>query len=97
MVWNITDNPSDCDSEYLCKECGGLNNVPVDISSYTQFEIYLPNDFIEDVYREISSATGELKSLNLQQVKAKVWVAGDPEPYNWSLQPTNGMFFRKRQ
>jgi len=76
---------------------GGRNNVPVEVSSFTRFDIYVPQDFIEDVHREISSDTGELKSLNLQQVTANVWVMGDSEPHRWSLQPPNGTFFKRRQ
>ncbi len=76
---------------------GGKNNVPVDVSSFTRFDVYLPQDFVDEVYSDISSPTGELMSLHLDKVRANIWVAGDSEPHKWSIAPPSGIFFRRRQ
>lgn len=76
---------------------GGHNNVGVNISSHTQFDIYIPKEFVDDIHREISSPTGEVKGLNLQSVKTKVRIVGDTEESVWSLGGDGNVFFRRVQ
>ena len=74
-------------SDHRIEDEGGCHNVPAG-NSATSFDlnIYIPDPFLKDVRNEVESLSGEVKSINLAQVRARVQANADGSPIvSWSI------------
>ena len=59
-------------SDYI-RDDGGEHNVPAGNTATTcNLDIYVPAEFLEDVQREVGSASGEVSGISLRQLRANV-------------------------
>ena len=59
-------------SDYI-RDDGGKHNVPAGNTATTfNLDIYVPAEFLEDVQREVESASGEVSGISLRQLRANV-------------------------
>lgn len=59
-------------SDYI-RDDGGKHNVPAGNTATTfNLDIYVPAEFLEDVQREVESASGEVSGISLCQLRANV-------------------------
>ena len=59
-------------SDYIRGD-GGEHNVPAGNTATTcNLDIYVPAEFLEDVQREVGSASGEVSGISLRQLRANV-------------------------
>lgn len=59
-------------SDYI-RDDGGKHNVPAGNTATTfNLDIYVPAEFLEDMQREVESASGEVSGISLRQLRANV-------------------------
>lgn len=63
------------------KDTGGRYNVPPgNTATSFDLDIYFPPELVEDVRKEVDAPSGEMRSLSLSQVSAKVQAKGEDAP-----------------
>jgi len=73
-------------SDYI-RDDGGKHNVPAGNTATTfNLDIYVPAEFLEDVQREVESASGEVSGISLRQLRANVRAKDEgPTEIEWSI------------